>query len=79
MEFHVYTYASLLVVGILPTHNFIGKNNQPIVCTFKLFNSVKQIYSTIERKALATVLALHKFRHYFLGNRFVFYVDHIWL
>jgi hypothetical protein len=27
--------------------------------------------------ALAMVFALHKFRHYLLGNKFVFYVDHM--
>jgi hypothetical protein len=25
------------------------------------------------------VFALHKFKHYLLGNKFVFYVDHITL
>jgi hypothetical protein len=43
----------------------------------KLFNSAKKNYTTIERKALAKVYALHKFRHYMLGNKFTFYVDHM--
>ncbi len=30
-----------------------------------------------KKKALAMVYALHKFRHYMLGNMFTFYVDHM--
>ncbi len=44
--------------------------------TSKLFNKVEQNYTTIEREALAMVYALHKFKHFLLGNKFVFYVDH---
>ncbi len=35
------------------------------------------MYTTIEREALAMVYALHKFKHYLLGNQFRFYVDHM--
>jgi hypothetical protein len=31
----------------------------------------------IEKEALAMVYALHKFFHYVLGNKFIFYVDHM--
>ncbi len=44
---------------------------------FRLLNLAKRNYTTIEREALAMVYALHKFRHYLLGNWFVFYVDHM--
>ncbi len=44
---------------------------------FKLLNKVEQNYNTTKRKALAMVFALHKFRHYLLGNKFVFYVNHM--
>jgi hypothetical protein len=33
-------------------------------------------YNTIECEALAMLFAVHKFRHYFIGNKFAFYVDH---
>jgi hypothetical protein len=42
-----------------------------------LLNLVEKIYIIIEKEALAMVYALHKYRHYLLGNRFVFYVDHM--
>jgi hypothetical protein len=38
---------------------------------------IEQNYSTTQRKALVMVFALHKFRHYLLGNKFIFYVDHM--
>jgi hypothetical protein len=43
----------------------------------RLFNSVERNYTTTKREALTMVYALHKFRHYLLGNRFTFYVDHM--
>jgi hypothetical protein len=40
-----------------------------------LLYSVERIYIIIEKEALVMVYALHKFRHYLLGNQIVFYVD----
>ncbi len=58
-------------------HNITRKNDQLVVYASKLINNVEQNYSTIEREALAMVFALHKLRHYLLGNKCVFYVDHL--
>jgi hypothetical protein len=41
------------------------------------FNNAKKNYTTTKREALTMVYALHKFKHYLLGNKFVFYVDHM--
>jgi hypothetical protein len=43
----------------------------------RLFNFTEKNYTTIDREVLAVVYALHKFRHYLLGNMFTFYVDHM--
>jgi hypothetical protein len=43
----------------------------------RLLNNVEHNYGTIWRKTLAMVFALHKFKHYLLGSKFVFYVDHM--
>jgi hypothetical protein len=40
-------------------------------------NFIEIFYITIEKKTLATIYALYKLRHYLLGNRFAFYVDHM--
>jgi hypothetical protein len=42
-----------------------------------VFNNVEKNYIAIEKEALALVYALHKFMHYLLGNRFIFYIDHM--
>jgi hypothetical protein len=38
---------------------------------------VKKNYTIAEREALAMVYVLHKYWSYLLGNKFVFYVDHM--
>ncbi len=77
MEFHVHTDASLLVVGVMLAQNPTNKYDQLIVYASRLFNKAKQNYTTIKGKALTMVYALHKFRQFLLGNKFVFYVDHM--
>ncbi len=44
---------------------------------FRLLNTIEKKYTITEREGLAMVYALHKFKHYLLGNQFVFYVDHM--
>jgi hypothetical protein len=34
----------------------------------RLLNSIERNYTIIDREALAMVYALHKFKHYLLGN-----------
>jgi hypothetical protein len=43
----------------------------------RLFNKTKQNYTTTKREALTMVYVLHKFKLFLLGNKFVFYVDHM--
>ncbi len=45
--------------------------------TSRLLNLVEWNYIIIEREALVMVYAVHKFKHYLLGNWFIFYVDHM--
>jgi len=42
-----------------------------------MFKFAEKNYTITQREVLAMVYALHKFRHYLLGNRFTFYVDHM--
>ncbi len=79
LEFHVHTNASQLVVGAKLAQNLISKFDQLVMYVSKLLNSVEKNYIITKREALTMVYALHKFRHYLLGNWFVFYVDHMGL
>jgi hypothetical protein len=79
LEFHVHTNACQLVIGAILAQNLIGKINQPIMYSSRLFNYVERNYITTKRMALVMVYALQKFKHYLLGNKFTFYVDHMTL
>ncbi len=59
------------------SQNVTTKSDQPIVYAYRLLNKAQQNYNTTQKKALAMVFSLHKFRHYLLGNKFVFYVNHM--
>jgi hypothetical protein len=66
-------------VGVLLAQNVTRKNDQPVVYASRLFNSTKQNYNTTKQEALTIVFAFHMFKHDLLGNKFVFYVDHMGL
>ncbi len=73
----MHTYASLLAIGAMLAQNPTRKYDQPIIYASRLLNKTKQNYTTTNRKALTMVYALHKFKHVLLGNKFVFYVNHM--
>ncbi len=77
LEFQVHANASLLAIGAMLGQNPTSKYDQPIVYASKLLNKVKHNYATTKREALVMVYALHKFKHFLLGNKFVFYVYHM--
>jgi hypothetical protein len=54
-----------------------GKYDQHICYASRLLNFAKRNYTTTEREALAMVYALNKYKYYLLGNKFVFFVDHM--
>ncbi len=49
---------------------------KPIYYANRLMNNAKKNYTTIKKEALAMIYVVKNFRHYLLGNNFVFYVDH---
>jgi hypothetical protein len=53
------------------------KCDRPIAYAFHLLNNTDCNYTTTEHEALAMVYTLHKFCHYLLGNKFMFYVGHM--
>jgi hypothetical protein len=57
--------------------NPIGKCDHPIVYASRFLNNVEKNYTTIKREALTMIYSLHKFKHYLLRNKFVFYIDHM--
>jgi len=51
------------------------KSDELVMYASRFFNSAKQNYNVTKIEALTMVFALHKFKHYLLGNKFVFYVS----
>jgi hypothetical protein len=76
LEFPVHTDASQLAVGAILAQNSTSKIDQHVMNSSRLFNYVERNYSIIEREVVAMVYALQKFRHYLLGNKLTFDVDH---
>jgi hypothetical protein len=77
LEFHVHIDASLLVVRVMLFQNVTGKSDQPIVYASRLLNRIKHNYNITHKETLVMVFVLQKVKHYLLGNKFVFYVDHM--
>ena len=57
--------------------NSTGKIDQPIAYASRLLSKAEKNYTTTEQEALAMVYAVNKFHHYLLGNKLIFYVDHL--
>jgi hypothetical protein len=66
-----------LVVGTMLVQNPSKKCDQPIAYAFRFLNNVKKNYTITKRETISMVYALHKFKHYLLENKFVFYVNHM--
>ncbi len=77
LEFHVYIDTFNSIISIMLVQNPIGKCDQLIVYTSQLLNNAKRNYTTTKRETLMMVYTLHKYHHYLLNNKFVFYVDHM--
>ena len=77
LEFHVHTNASDIAVGVMLAQNHTRKMDQPIAYASRLLSKAEKNYTTTEKEALAMVYAVNKFLHYLLGNKFIFYVDHL--
>jgi hypothetical protein len=50
--------------------------DRPIYYASKLMNNAENNYMTTEKEFLVMIYAMKKFRHYLLGNNFIFFVDH---
>ena len=49
---------------------------QPVYYSSRKLSTAKRNYSTTEREALRIIYNINKFRHYLLGKKFTFHVDH---
>jgi hypothetical protein len=75
-EFHVHIEASTTTIRVVLTHGQDNNVDLPIYYVGRFLNQVEKNYTTTERKALAMIYAVKKFKHYLLTNHFIFFVDH---
>jgi hypothetical protein len=65
-----------LAIGAMLAQN-LTINIILIMYAYHLLNKVECNYTNIEHETLTMVCGFHKLKHYMLGNKFVFYVDHM--
>ena len=49
---------------------------RPVYYASRRLSAAEKNYSTTEREALGMIYSINKFRHYLLGQKFTFHVDH---
>jgi hypothetical protein len=65
-DFHVFVDASDIAIGSVLMQKYASRR----------LSKAERNYSTTEREALGMIYSVTKFRHYLLGKRFTFHVDH---
>jgi hypothetical protein len=76
LEFHVHIDASNFALGAMLSQTLDKTTDKPIYYVSRLMNNVKKNCTTTKKKGLAMIYAVKKFRHYLLGNSFIFFMDH---
>ena len=74
--FHVHVDASSIALWIILAQPRDGGIGHPISFARRKLSLAERNYTTTERKGLAMVYALQKFRHYLLGSHFKMFTDH---
>jgi hypothetical protein len=74
-EFNVHVDARIALGAILAQPRD-GSMDHPIYVSSRKLSQDECNYTMTEREGLAIIYTWHKFRHYFLGSHFKFFIDH---
>ena len=74
--FHVFVDASDIAIGSALMQLEEPNWYRPVYYASRKLSTAERNYSTTEREALGMVYSINKFRHYLLGKKFTFHVDH---
>ena len=74
--FHVFVDASDIAVGSALMQRTPPNWFRPVYYTSRRLSQAEKNYSTTEKEALGMIYSISKFRHYLLGRKFTFHVDH---
>jgi hypothetical protein len=75
-DFDVYVDASNVAIGSILGQKDDSQYDHPIYFASRQLNAAVKNYSVTKREALGMIFLIQKFRHYLLGFKFTFYVDH---
>ena len=75
-SFHVFVDASDIAIGSILMQVTEPKWYRPVYYASRKLSKVERNYSRTEREALGMVYNVTKYRHYLLGRKFSFHVDH---
>ena len=74
--FHIFIDASDMAIGSVLMQLTEPKWYRPVYYASRKLSKAERNYSTSEREALGMVYSVTKYRHYLLGRKFSFHVDH---
>ena len=75
-EFHVFVDVSDIAIGSALMQLTEPRWYRPVYYASRKLSQAERNYSTTEREALGMIYSVTKFRHYLLGRKFSFHVDH---
>ena len=74
--FHIFVDASDIVIGNTLMQCTPLNWYRPVYYASRRLSAMEKNYSTTEHEALGMVYNIYKFRHYCLGRKLTFHVDH---
>ena len=75
-SFHMFVDASDVAIGSSLMQLSEPNWYRPVYYASRKLSTAERNYLTIEREALGMIYSVNKFRHYLLGRKFTFHVDH---
>jgi hypothetical protein len=72
----VHIDASNSTLGVMLGQNLVNTIDRRIHYATVLMNNVEKIYTTTKKGALVMIYVVKKFKHYLLGNNYIFFVNH---
>jgi hypothetical protein len=74
--FEFYVDASNFAIGSVLSQKDIKGHDRPIYFTSRQLSVAEKNYSVTEQEGFEMVYLVQKYRHYLLGYKFTFHVDH---
>ena len=65
-----------MAIGSILSQKDDNGRDHPIYFASRQLNAAERNYSVTEREALGMIFSVQKYRHYLLGYKFTFHVDH---